>query len=195
MNDPNLLTATEAARQIRNGHLRPEELLETCLSRIAERENTVHAFACFDPAAARREATHARPGPLHGLPVGVKDILDTADLPTEYRLSHLGRLATTGRCRGRGLGTCSRRGRNWENRHHRVCHPQARPHHQSPQPVPHPWGQLQRFGCRGRRRLLSRRLRYPDRRQRDPPRRVLRGHRLQTDFRTDQPRRHEADVR
>ncbi|MBV8457168.1 MAG: amidase, partial [Acetobacteraceae bacterium] len=84
MNDPNLLTATEAARQIRNGRLRREELLEAYLSRIAERENTVHAFACFDPAAAPREATRARPGPLHGLPVGVKDILDTADLPTEY---------------------------------------------------------------------------------------------------------------
>jgi Asp-tRNA(Asn)/Glu-tRNA(Gln) amidotransferase A subunit family amidase len=84
MNSLHWLTATEAARQIRNGHLGPEELLEACFSRIAERENTVHAFACFDPAAARREATRARPGPLHGLPIGVKDILDTADLPTEY---------------------------------------------------------------------------------------------------------------
>lgn len=84
MNNLHWLTATEAARQIRNGRLRREELLEACLSRIAERENTVHPFACFDPAAARREATRARPGPLHGLPVGVKDILDTADLPTGY---------------------------------------------------------------------------------------------------------------
>jgi Asp-tRNA(Asn)/Glu-tRNA(Gln) amidotransferase A subunit family amidase len=78
------LTATDAARQIRNGRLQPEELMEACLARIAERENTVHAFTCLDPEATRAEAARARPGSLHGLPIGVKDILDAADLPTEY---------------------------------------------------------------------------------------------------------------
>ena len=61
----------------------PAELMEACLARIAEREPSVRAFAWFDADAARRAAV-ARPGPLHGLPIGVKDVLDTADMPSEY---------------------------------------------------------------------------------------------------------------
>src|SRR6185312_7527110 len=78
------LTATEATRQIRDGRLRPEALMEACLARIAERDGTVHAFAWFDAAAARRAAATATDGPLHGLPIGVKDVLDTSDMPSEY---------------------------------------------------------------------------------------------------------------
>jgi Asp-tRNA(Asn)/Glu-tRNA(Gln) amidotransferase A subunit family amidase len=84
MSDPASLTATAAARQIRAGTLRPEALMEACLARIAAREPVVRAFTCFDPEAARRAAGAAPPGPLHGLPVGVKDVLDTADMPSEY---------------------------------------------------------------------------------------------------------------
>ena len=82
--DPHMLTASEAARRIRSGSLTPEALMEACLARIAEREGTVRAFANFDPDAARRAALSARPGPLHGIPVGIKDVLDTADSPSEY---------------------------------------------------------------------------------------------------------------
>ena len=62
--------------------------VEECLERIAEREEAVHAWAFLDPDAAldqarRREMSTSR-GPLHGVPVGVKDIFDTADMPTEY---------------------------------------------------------------------------------------------------------------
>jgi Asp-tRNA(Asn)/Glu-tRNA(Gln) amidotransferase A subunit family amidase len=84
MSDPSRLTATAAARLIRDGRLRPAELMEACLARIAEREPVTHAFAHFDPAQARRAAGAALPGPLHGLPIGVKDVLDTADWPSEY---------------------------------------------------------------------------------------------------------------
>ncbi len=84
MRDPAKLTATEAARLIRDGRLRPIDLMEACLARIAEREPVVRAFAWFDADAARRAAAAAVPGPLHGLPVGVKDVLDTADMPSEY---------------------------------------------------------------------------------------------------------------
>lgn len=84
MPDPARLTATEAARQIRGGRLRPEALMEACLDRIAARERLVHAFAAFDPGLARRGTAAAPPGPLHGLPIGIKDVLDTADLPSEY---------------------------------------------------------------------------------------------------------------
>ena len=78
------LTATEAARRIRDGRLQPRELMEACLARIAEREPVVRAFAWFDAEAARCAAQSPLPGPLHGLPIGVKDVLDTADMPSEY---------------------------------------------------------------------------------------------------------------
>ena len=84
MSDPASLTATAAARLIRAGTLRPEVLMEACLARIAAREPVVRAFTHLDPDAARRGAASARPGALHGLPVGVKDVLDTADIPSEY---------------------------------------------------------------------------------------------------------------
>jgi Asp-tRNA(Asn)/Glu-tRNA(Gln) amidotransferase A subunit family amidase len=84
MQEPTKLTATEAARLIRADRLRPMDLMEACLARIAEREPAVQAFAWFDADAARRGVTAARPGPLLGLPIGVKDVLDTADMPSEY---------------------------------------------------------------------------------------------------------------
>jgi Asp-tRNA(Asn)/Glu-tRNA(Gln) amidotransferase A subunit family amidase len=76
------LTATEAARQIAAGSLKPADLMEACLDRISAREPVIHAFAYHDPAAAR--AAMARPGKLHGIPVGVKDVLDTGDMPSGY---------------------------------------------------------------------------------------------------------------
>ena len=78
------LTATEAARLIRAGTLRTAALMEACLARIAAREPDVRAFTHLDPDQAQRGAAAALPGPLHGLPIGVKDVLDTADMPSEY---------------------------------------------------------------------------------------------------------------
>ncbi len=78
------LTATQATNLIRSGKLHPRDLAEACLARIAEREPLVKAFATFDPAYARAQAAKAAPGPLHGIPIGIKDVLDTADLPSEY---------------------------------------------------------------------------------------------------------------
>jgi Asp-tRNA(Asn)/Glu-tRNA(Gln) amidotransferase A subunit family amidase len=83
MSDPSRLSATEAAHAIAAGRLRPEALMEACLDRIAAREPVVRAFATLDPALARASVASAQAtGPLHGLPVAVKDVLDTADLPT-----------------------------------------------------------------------------------------------------------------
>ncbi len=84
MQDPASLTATEAARLIREQTLDPLDLMEACLERIGEKELAVRAFAWFDAEAARRGAGVAKPGPLHGLPTGVKDALDTVDMPSEY---------------------------------------------------------------------------------------------------------------
>ncbi len=84
MQDPARLTATAAARLIRDGALHPADVMEACLERIGERELAVRAFACFEAEAARRGAATACPGPLYGLPIGIKDVLDTADMPSEY---------------------------------------------------------------------------------------------------------------
>ncbi len=78
------LTATKTARLIRDGKLRTEALVDAVLDRVAAREPQVRALAYFDPDQARAAAASLPPGPLHGLPLGVKDVLDTADMPTEY---------------------------------------------------------------------------------------------------------------
>ena len=80
--------AVEAARAIAEGRTTSEALVRARLARIAEREETVRAWAFLDPdlalAQARARDAAAKPvGPLHGVPVGIKDIFDTADMPTE----------------------------------------------------------------------------------------------------------------
>jgi Asp-tRNA(Asn)/Glu-tRNA(Gln) amidotransferase A subunit family amidase len=85
------LTAIEAAERIAAGELSAEEYTSACLDRIAAVEETVHAFAHLDPDAALAQARELderrrNGGPLgllHGVPVAVKDIFDTADYPTE----------------------------------------------------------------------------------------------------------------
>jgi Asp-tRNA(Asn)/Glu-tRNA(Gln) amidotransferase A subunit family amidase len=84
MPDPATLTATAAARAIRAGRLRPEELAEACLARIEAREPVLRAMSFHDPVRVRAAAAVAAAGPLHGLPIGVKDVIDTADMPSEY---------------------------------------------------------------------------------------------------------------
>jgi Asp-tRNA(Asn)/Glu-tRNA(Gln) amidotransferase A subunit family amidase len=80
MTDPAMLTATEAARRIADGRLHPADLLAACQARTAAREGAVRAFAWYEPDAI----APPRAGRLHGLPIGVKDVLDTADMPTQY---------------------------------------------------------------------------------------------------------------
>ena len=84
----NELTAAEAAKLIASREITSELLVQACLDRIDEREEAVQAWTFIDPelalAEARQRDTEERKGPLHGIPVGVKDIIDTADMPTEY---------------------------------------------------------------------------------------------------------------
>jgi amidase len=88
MTDLNKLTATAAAQQIAAGAITSEALVRACLDRIGEREAVVGAWAWLDPdralAAAREKDKGPRRGPLHGVPVGVKDIIDTVDMPTGH---------------------------------------------------------------------------------------------------------------
>lgn len=82
------LSAGEAAGRIARGELDSETLVRACLERIAERDDVVGAWQVVDPEAAVRQARErdrsAPRGPLHGVPVAVKDLIDTADLPTGY---------------------------------------------------------------------------------------------------------------
>jgi amidase len=88
MDTPSRLSAAAAAEAIRAGRLTSESLTRACLERIAEREPAVEAWACIDPdkalAEARARDREPARGTLHGVPVGLKDIIETADMPTEY---------------------------------------------------------------------------------------------------------------
>ena len=78
MQDPAELTATAARHAMDAGTLTPAALMEACRARITEREPVVRAFTVLAAPAP------GGPGPLAGLPIAVKDALDTADLPTAY---------------------------------------------------------------------------------------------------------------
>lgn len=82
------LNAADVAALVRDGEIRSVELVQSCLDRIAAREPTVGAWAWLDPERAldqaRERDRQAPRGPLHGVPVAVKDIIDTADQGTTY---------------------------------------------------------------------------------------------------------------
>jgi Asp-tRNA(Asn)/Glu-tRNA(Gln) amidotransferase A subunit family amidase len=80
--EPCRLGAKEAAALIERGELTQERLVQSCLERIGSREPVVQAWAFLDPDSVL--AQPAASGPLHGVPVGVKDIFDTFDMPTQY---------------------------------------------------------------------------------------------------------------
>ncbi len=88
MTDPFRLSASEAAHRLAAGKLTAVDLVQSCLERIAEREGAVGAWADLDAdkalAEARARDQSGKSGPLHGIPIGVKDIMDTADRPTAY---------------------------------------------------------------------------------------------------------------
>lgn len=89
--EPTGLSAVQAAGLIAQGQLSAEDLTRACLARIDEREPLVQAWTFLDYEHALTQARAAdqarregKPlGPLHGVPVAVKDIFDTADMPTE----------------------------------------------------------------------------------------------------------------
>lgn len=85
------LTATEARDRMVRGDITAEAYTQACLDQIAARDADVEAWAYLDPAQAleqaraldKQRASGAGTGALHGLPVGIKDIIDTADMPTQ----------------------------------------------------------------------------------------------------------------
>ena len=91
MSELNKLTAMQATAGLANADFSAEELMRSCLARVSKRDGDVRAWAYLNPDQALSAAIQADDrlragsdfGPLHGLPVGVKDIIDTADMPTE----------------------------------------------------------------------------------------------------------------
>ena len=85
----NELPATEIVEKIGNGSITAEAVTQACLDRIAVREDAVKAWAYIDPdyalAQARILDDMEVKGTLHGLPIGVKDVIDTSDMPTQMQ--------------------------------------------------------------------------------------------------------------
>ncbi len=98
--EPCQLSAAQAAALIKERKLSCEELVRSCLDRISTRDRLVRAWLHLDPDVAIRAARECDKlpptGVLHGLPIGVKDVIDTADYPTTqnspiYAGLHVGR--------------------------------------------------------------------------------------------------------
>lgn len=88
---PYTLTATEAVQAIASGRLSSVDLVKSCLAQIADTDASIKAWAYLDPESALAQAAECDrirkaglgTGPLHGLPVGLKDVIDTRDMPTQ----------------------------------------------------------------------------------------------------------------
>ena len=88
---PYTLTATEAVQAIASGRLSSVNLVKSCLEQIADTDASIKAWANLDPESALAQAAECDrirkaglgTGPLHGLPVGLKDVIDTRDMPTQ----------------------------------------------------------------------------------------------------------------
>ena len=97
----NWLSAADIARMIRDGATTSEEVVSACLARVREADGEIQAWAHLDPEHALAQArildemrrAGSVLGPLHGVPVGIKDIIDTTDMPAECgSVLHAGRL-------------------------------------------------------------------------------------------------------
>lgn len=86
------LSATEAVKRIREGSLSSVDLVSACLGKISETEPQIGAWAYVDTDGALTRAAEMddlrkrgyATGPLHGIPIGLKDIIDTKAMPTEH---------------------------------------------------------------------------------------------------------------
>ncbi|MFD0391226.1 amidase family protein [Tistrella bauzanensis] len=86
------LSLIRLAFEIRHGRVSPVDAVQAMHDRIARHDGQLHAYATVDAAGALARAEQARAeiarglcrGPLHGVPVAVKDLFDTADMPTEF---------------------------------------------------------------------------------------------------------------
>jgi Asp-tRNA(Asn)/Glu-tRNA(Gln) amidotransferase A subunit family amidase len=84
----NVLTASELADQLEQKRTTSVAIVQDCLDRIAAREPDIRGWAYIDPEIALKQARDCDAQPrrsrLHGIPIGIKDIFDTYDMPTTY---------------------------------------------------------------------------------------------------------------
>jgi Asp-tRNA(Asn)/Glu-tRNA(Gln) amidotransferase A subunit family amidase len=188
----NELDAWQAARLMAKRELRAVDLLHACLDRIAERDDEVHAFAHLDRAHALVQA-HALDngpvrGPLHGLPIGVKDLFDTIDFPTSYGSPVYGGhrpkadAASVALCREAGALVMGKT----VTTEFAYFYPGATRNHAR-------W-LFERLRSRSCRQHVAAGARHSDGRLGHPARRVLRRSRLQAEFGAHSPRWNQKPV-
>jgi Asp-tRNA(Asn)/Glu-tRNA(Gln) amidotransferase A subunit family amidase len=121
----NRYDTTTTRRMIENGAFKVADYLKACLDRIAEREGDVGAFTYIaaEYALAQAAVADAQPpsGPLHGIPVAIKDIIDTHDMPTEHGSPIYSGSIPGVRCRLRSNAPAGRRDHPRQDRHTRIC--------------------------------------------------------------------------
>ena len=171
-------------------------VIDLCAEAIAERESDVGAFVTLDLDGARKaaQAPSLKDKPLRGLPVALKDIFDTADLPTEYGSPIYAGYRPAGRRLAGRADPPRRRHADRQDRDHRV-----RPHSIPARRAIRTTSRIRRAARRPARRrrrrgLLPDRDRQPDRRLGDPARELLRRRRLQAVIPAAADRRHEMRV-
>ena len=183
---PWALSAADALARLRGGELGCEELVRSCLQRIEETEPAVRAWVHLDPEHALRQARaadeHRRggadPGPLHGLPVGVKDIFDTREWPTECGTPLMAGRRPRSDTHVVSLLKAGGRGDHGQDGDHRACAVLARKDHESARPAPYPGGIVERLRGGGGHGHGPPGDRQPDQRLGNPSGRVLRSGRL-----------------
>ena len=195
---PNELDAIDALAAIAAGRLSAEALTRACLERIAARDARRARVRPSRSGARARRSPRARPragvtrGPLHGLPFGVKDIIDTHDMPTRVRLADSCRPPAGG---GRGVRGAGARGRRRDARQDGDDGIRVAPSGADGEPAQsraHAGRIVERIGRRGRRFHGAGGVRHADRRVDHPPRVLLRRGRLQAFVRHDQSDGREA---
>ena len=188
---PEPMTITDAAGFIRRGELTPVGLLEQCLARIDRYEDRVRAWVYLDRDGAREQAARLTAelkqnnyrGPLHGIPIGIKDIIDVFDMPTGcgsklWANSYARRDATVRRAVAAG-----RRGHHGQDGDDRVRELRPAGDAEPVEPGPHARRQFERLGRGGRVRHVPRRTGDANRRLDHPPRELLRRVQHQADLR------------
>ena len=84
----NMLSASKARVELDSGEISSEKLVRDCLDRIKTRDVDIDAWVYLDPELALEQAKtkdkETPKGLLHGIPIGIKDIYDTYDMPTGY---------------------------------------------------------------------------------------------------------------
>ena len=197
MSEPFSLTAVEAAHEISAGSLSCEELARSCLDRISACDETVQAFAhvATDEALARARDLDktGSGGALRGIPAAIKDMIDTADMPTAYNspiyegFRPARDAACVGVLRARDavvLGKVS----TVEFASLGRLPPTSNPHH----PGHTPGGSSAGSAAAVAAGMVPLALGTPDRRLADPAGGVLRYFRHETELRSDQHRGHQG---